>query len=116
MWPQHWSPWCWERGAATDSHGLLADTAECLICSYAGAVRAVTPPAVMRLTDMETPNTLQESQTRVSSSGVDKSAYSATEDPGSISVEELPPCWVSHQAITRNLADLSCGEHLGQVS
>lgn len=24
MWPQPWSPWCWERGPATDSHGLLA--------------------------------------------------------------------------------------------
>lgn len=79
-------------------------------------MRAVTPPAVMRLTDMETLNTLQESKTRVSSSGVDKSAYSATEDPGSISVEELPLCWVSHRAIMRNLADLSCSEHSGQVS
>lgn len=92
------------------------NTAQCLIRSYARAVRAATPPAVMRLTDMETPNTLQESKTRVSSSGVDKSAYSATEDPGSISVEELPLCWVSHWAIMRNLTDLSCGEHLGQVS
>lgn len=89
---------------------------ECLIRSYAGSVRVVTPPAVMSLTDMETPNTLQESQTRVSSSGVDKSAYSATEVPGSIGDEELPLRWISHQAITRNLADLSCGEHLGQVS
>lgn len=65
---------------------------------------------------METPNTLQESKTRVSSSGVDKSAYSATEDPGSISVEGLPLPWVSHWAIKRNLADLSCGERFGQVS
>lgn len=79
-------------------------------------MRAVTPPAAMRLTDMETQNTLQESKTRVSSSGVDKSAYSATEDPGSISVEELPLCRVSHRAIMKNLADPSCGEHLGQVS
>lgn len=86
---------------------------QCLIRSYAAAVGAVTPPAVMRLTDMETPNTLQESKTRVSSSGVDKSAYSATENPGSISVEELPLCWVSHQAIKRNLADLFCGERFG---
>ena len=76
----------------------------------------MTPPAVMRLTDMATPNTLQESKTRVSSSGVDKSAYSATEDLGGISVQELPLCWVSHRAVARNLADLSCGEHLGQVS
>lgn len=65
---------------------------------------------------METPSILQESKTRVSSSGVDKSAYSATEDPGSISVEELPLCWVLHWATMRNLADLSCGEHLGQLS
>lgn len=68
---------------------------------------------VIGLTDMETPYTLQESQTRVSSSGVDKSAYSATEDPGSISVEELPLCLGTHRAITRNL--VSCGEHLEQV-
>lgn len=88
---------------------------ECFICSGVGAVRGMATPAEMRLTDMETPNTLQESQTRVSSSGVDKSAYSATEDPGSISVEELPLCGVSHRAIARNLADLSCGEHLVQV-
>jgi len=89
------------------------DEPQCLIKSKAGAVRSVTPPAVMRLTDMETPNTLQESKTRVSSSGVDKSAYSATEG---ISVGELPLCWVSRRAIARNLADLSCGELLGQVS
>lgn len=89
---------------------------ECLIHSYAGALRAVTSPAVMRLTDKETPNTLQESKTHVSSSGVDKSAYSATEVPGSIGVEELPLWWASHRAIIRNLADLSCGEHFGQVS
>lgn len=24
MWPQPWSPWCWERGPATDIHCLLA--------------------------------------------------------------------------------------------
>lgn len=82
----------------------------------AGDVRAVTPPVVMRLNDMETPNTLQESQLCVSSSGVDKSAYSATEDPGSISVKELPLCWVSHWDIRRNLTELSCVENLGQVS
>lgn len=76
-------------------------------------MRVVTPPRVMRLTDMETPNTLQESQPCISSSAVDKSAYSATEDPGSISVKEHPLCRVSHQAITRNLADLSCGGELG---
>lgn len=65
---------------------------------------------------METPNTLQESQPCVSSSGVDKSAYSVTEDPGSISVKEVPLCLVSHQAIRRNLAGLSCVEILEQVS
>ncbi len=65
---------------------------------------------------METQNTLKESKTRVSSSGVDKSAYSATKDPGSIGVEELPLCRVSHRAIMKNRADLSCGEYLGQVS
>lgn len=53
------------------------------------------PPAVKKLIDMETPNSLQEFQMCVSS-GVDKSAYSATKDPGSISIQELPLCWVSH--------------------
>lgn len=55
-----------------------------------GAQRAVTAPAVLGLADMETPNTLQESKTRVSSSGDDKSAYPATDVPVSISVEEPP--------------------------
>lgn len=80
---------------------------ECLIHSYAGTVRAVTPPVVMSLTGMETPNTLQESQTCVSSSGVDKSAYSATEDPGSISVKELPLCWVLHRGLLRGILLIS---------
>lgn len=52
----------------------------------------MTAPAVLGLADMETPNTLQESKTRVSSSGDDKSAYPATDVPVSISVEE-PPLW-----------------------
>lgn len=84
--------------------------------SYTGALRAVTAPAVLGLTDMETPNTLQESKTRVSSSGDDKSAYSAAEVPGSISVEELPLCQAWDRSLTGNFADLSCGEPLGQVS
>lgn len=41
----------------------------------------------------------------VSSSGVDKSAYSATTDPGSIGVLQ--------RAIARALAGVPCGEHLG---
>lgn len=39
----------------------------------------LTPPAVKKLIDMETPNSLQEFQMCVSS-GVDKSAYSATKN------------------------------------
>lgn len=57
---------------------------------HTGAQRAVTAPAVLGLADMETPNTLQESKTRVSSSGDDKSAYPAADVPVSFSVEEPP--------------------------
>lgn len=37
------------------SPSSIRDEIKCYILSYAGAVSAVTPPAVMRLTDMETP-------------------------------------------------------------
>lgn len=53
-------------------------------------LRAVTAPAVLALAHMETANTLQESKTRVSSSGDDKSANSAADVPLSVGVEEVP--------------------------
>lgn len=65
---------------------------------------------------METPNTLQEFQMRVSSSGLDKSAFSATKNPGSIDVEELQLRWVLGLVMWRDLAEVSCGVHMGSVS
>lgn len=76
--------------ASPSSIGAIRMRQRFFICCHAGAERAATPPGVMRRTDVETQNTLQESKTRVSSSGVDKSAYSAPEDPGSVTVGGLP--------------------------